>query len=423
MFCNKCGKEIDDAAKFCPYCGEPFAAQENVSESAPKGTGKKTVGMIAIAVTGILLIGCFVFLVIQLCSKNTSEAPSKQEQKATTEHTATTVENTEKEQDIITDSLDIRTEPWKELYRDFIRQESQEYQRIYSGYDSGVEYDDNSYMYRYGLAYIDEDDVPELVLQYLYPNMGKWDMIVYTCVDDTVTPLYEGGWMFDIQYVDRKGKLCITDMTGYQYRERHYYDYEAGQINEVFHVYMEDTDADYDDLETVDSLYVDDNPISVQDLKLKLDELGLSSMKNVELIDVSEENVNNSFEADWIYTNYEFGYSLLIPASFSKSEQESGYEEGALFNNDMGACLKAVGYNNDTLDTPESIVNGYPEASYTYIGDNYCCISYVDGTDIVYKAYRIDSNLVYGFEIIYSQENKELYDNIINNMLHYLVNE
>ena len=34
MFCEKCGKEIPDSTKFCPYCGAPVSkAQDFVNKA------------------------------------------------------------------------------------------------------------------------------------------------------------------------------------------------------------------------------------------------------------------------------------------------------------------------------------------------------------------------------------------------------
>lgn len=141
---------------------------------------------------------------------------------------------------------------------------------------------------------------------------------------------------------------------------------------------------------------------------------------------LTTEMIQNNFaedemQLDYIYTNSRFGYSVLIPASFSKDERDPDNGDGAWFYNKDGAKLTATGYYNVMSDTPESIVEGYPEASYTYVGNTYCCVSYINGTDIVYKAYHVDSDLIYGYEIIYPQEDKDSYDNVINDMLHYLV--
>ena len=50
MFCEKCGKEIKDGDKFCPYCGaENEINKEEPSHDIPpdfsvKGAGKKKKG-------------------------------------------------------------------------------------------------------------------------------------------------------------------------------------------------------------------------------------------------------------------------------------------------------------------------------------------------------------------------------------------
>lgn len=31
MFCEKCGKEIPDSTKFCPYCGAPVSKAQDLS--------------------------------------------------------------------------------------------------------------------------------------------------------------------------------------------------------------------------------------------------------------------------------------------------------------------------------------------------------------------------------------------------------
>ena len=86
MFCGKCGKQIEDNAKFCPYCGavsgrgaagtgavpvqkiQP-AAQEreqkpgNVSETAKEKSGKPTPGLVigAVVCIGVIVAGAWKF--------------------------------------------------------------------------------------------------------------------------------------------------------------------------------------------------------------------------------------------------------------------------------------------------------------------------------------------------------------------------
>ena len=48
MFCSKCGKEIEENAKFCHHCGY---------EIGSSGLNNKTISIIALVV--FLIVGCF----------------------------------------------------------------------------------------------------------------------------------------------------------------------------------------------------------------------------------------------------------------------------------------------------------------------------------------------------------------------------
>ena len=137
--------------------------------------------------------------------------------------------------------------------------------------------------------------------------------------------------------------------------------------------------------------------------------------------DVSEQPVDKEVQSNWVYTNARFGYSLLVPAGFSPGAEEPDNGDGAWLYNEDGACLTVSGHYNALPDTPESIVELYSDASYTYVGDNYCCVSFVDGDDIVYIARRVEPDLVYGFEIVYPREDSESYDSAIEDMLDFLL--
>ncbi len=78
MFCIKCGKQIDDNSKFCPYCGEITTPESNVLESAnlfEKKSHKKTewksnLILIIIAVA-VCILGAVIFTAID--NKNYEE--------------------------------------------------------------------------------------------------------------------------------------------------------------------------------------------------------------------------------------------------------------------------------------------------------------------------------------------------------------
>jgi uncharacterized membrane protein YvbJ len=63
MYCKKCGKQVDDQATFCPYCGENLQQQSNSSQpTANKENDQKSVGFDVLAFF-FPLIGLILYLV------------------------------------------------------------------------------------------------------------------------------------------------------------------------------------------------------------------------------------------------------------------------------------------------------------------------------------------------------------------------
>ena len=48
MYCNNCGKKLDDDAKFCPECGSKIQSAQRVSEEPEKGGASKVLIIVAI---------------------------------------------------------------------------------------------------------------------------------------------------------------------------------------------------------------------------------------------------------------------------------------------------------------------------------------------------------------------------------------
>jgi uncharacterized membrane protein YvbJ len=62
MFCPKCGKEIPDGSKFCPYCGYQIAkvkGEERVQtiELTSKRLKKQLLYSVALIIVGLILVG------------------------------------------------------------------------------------------------------------------------------------------------------------------------------------------------------------------------------------------------------------------------------------------------------------------------------------------------------------------------------
>ena len=66
MYCSNCGKEINDAAGFCPYCGQK---SENMVQGAGGSTTKKpkkkhTALNVVCIVLGSIVLGCVILFAV-----------------------------------------------------------------------------------------------------------------------------------------------------------------------------------------------------------------------------------------------------------------------------------------------------------------------------------------------------------------------
>ena len=79
MFCNKCGKEISDQAKFCNYCGTPVTPQPQTAAPETKPAPEKKKGSVGKRILSIVVAVVVYFAVRAitenvLTSKNTSSS-------------------------------------------------------------------------------------------------------------------------------------------------------------------------------------------------------------------------------------------------------------------------------------------------------------------------------------------------------------
>lgn len=295
MWCTKCGKELDDNAKFCVYCGEKIIQPvtneqlDNKQKNIPVKKGAPIPVWLVAVIVGIGVIVIAGVTLLLLNKKDSSIEVAVTTEIQTTVATTEEITTTEITEDITEEPI----EEWRQLYADFILQESQNYQRVYAASDSN--YDDERYMGWYAFVYIDVDDIPELVIQYLYPNMGKFETMVYCCQNGDVFPLYDTGWMYWPQYVERTGKLLITDMTGYTERTYTFYTLENGQCNVRLSITMYDDEGWFADRpESAYSIMLGEEEITIDEYRKQMQEMGFDTYQDPELIEVTEENVNRS---------------------------------------------------------------------------------------------------------------------------------
>ena len=72
-YCSKCGKQLEDNAKFCDNCGTPASNQNtyNSGSGEQDGNGKKTIILLAVALAVVVVI-CAVVLIV-FAMKNSNE--------------------------------------------------------------------------------------------------------------------------------------------------------------------------------------------------------------------------------------------------------------------------------------------------------------------------------------------------------------
>lgn len=110
MYCGKCGKEIENDSRFCPYCGYGNGADISSTGSAgiaAEADGHKALGsgkwiIPAAVISGVVIIGAAAFLGFKLMQKpeevTKSQIPQKQEQKAESVGSSDKIEKAEKDE-------------------------------------------------------------------------------------------------------------------------------------------------------------------------------------------------------------------------------------------------------------------------------------------------------------------------------------
>lgn len=87
MYCYNCGKELNDDAKFCRYCGTKFGdggnvnlnSNVNVNSNRQPVSDNKTTKIIILIVTGVIALLIIIFGLIALTSKNKTSNSSYQD--------------------------------------------------------------------------------------------------------------------------------------------------------------------------------------------------------------------------------------------------------------------------------------------------------------------------------------------------------
>lgn len=232
MFCTKCGSEVREGAKFCTKCGNKLENRETVSEPAverhskprpekvkkvieKKKKGLPIAAIIAI-VLGIVVLLCGTAFGAYYVYNNVLESDSESEdeedfeeedvkdeiEEPADEKPAISVDEVEPE---VAEAEAPATEEaveegnWKQLYIEKLKE--------------FADNEDNGYYPSAGLIFVDDDNIPELILLGADEASGNR---VYTCGSGKLEELITSRLGFS--YVERKNTFMNSDgHMGYYY--------------------------------------------------------------------------------------------------------------------------------------------------------------------------------------------------------------
>ncbi len=200
MFCEKCGNELKENAKFCSKCGTkimPKSAVEIPTEgnaNDQKDTRFNVKGVLmVIVITLILVIGPTLGVLYYVRgSESSSNTKTVNEEETEEEQPASDIESAEAEKPGADQLI------WKEKYLDYLRSIS------------------DADTYEYDLIYLDDDDIPELYIDTQVMAGGTWLITCYNGkIQDVDTGEYDG-----LSYIERSGLIHISTGHGGGYEDR-----------------------------------------------------------------------------------------------------------------------------------------------------------------------------------------------------------
>lgn len=266
MFCSQCGKEIDENATFCGYCG---SAQRTVRVSVTKKT-KPIMKWVILAVTSVLLI--IIGIAIGISKQSKEVKPGEEELIFTDETTAEQMESTEQPEEL-----------WKEAYCDFLivinsenvnliheqyaymeDEINQFYNKNYNAFGLDVsEKFASPEELLFSLIYMDEDEIPELVLT------GDYGGMILTFIEDMIRPItwktddYESNtmdfWGGEYYFSGRDGKIMENINFLEDFRDVRIYQYNASaQCIEMQEYLSHGYDEPSEEIDMLIAKYIDE---------------------------------------------------------------------------------------------------------------------------------------------------------------------
>lgn len=208
MYCNKCGKELADDTVFCPSCGKRVKEEKSSEKISP-------VTFVIVAVTILIVAAAITVLVLHTGKKPERSVENEVVQTDKEQNSADTpsTEKVEDEPEIANDpdTADIeKPEPIEDKDR---QMEDFDWRSDYLDYiEKTMSFEDRS-VTSYKLAYIDEDDVPELFICYGSAAGGTQ---IATCHNGEINTIYSGEYG---PYYIEKGKMMLVPSGNGEYKD------------------------------------------------------------------------------------------------------------------------------------------------------------------------------------------------------------
>ncbi|MDD6069694.1 MAG: hypothetical protein PUC12_02625, partial [Clostridiales bacterium] len=202
----------------------------------------------------------------------------------------------------------------------------------------------------------------------------------------------------------------------------------AKKANKKIEEYLADEEYVWNKVEDITTENIERALSTGMDEEMVREEVNSAEPEKQENTDeeTSADNGDTYMEDQWCS-----GYKMLIPEGFLFNLAQDdmtmfidGTNKAILI---WGGCRKEDSYyEKDGFqyypdgDTFFSMLQS-DDISYSKVEKDYCCYSYIgDDGDIYYSAYHFDEELMYGFDLSYSQENKEYYAPVVEKLAEYI---
>lgn len=246
---------------------------------------------------------------------------------------------------------------WKRLYREFLYQKTAYFTQVASDLEDEESQEDVFYVEEYGVVYIDNDDVPELIVHYGSQQPYIWEERIYTVRDGTVqeiSGLTDKAWRALYSFKEKTGEFCRDDGTSLlsQFAWHTIYQYDNGEASIIYQLQSPDD-------ENMEGWSINDDEVS-QEEYIKILKKYISDSKCYQALDyfsspdfseITEENVHKTFGT---------GEGEAVAADIATTRKEKNLKDGTQFAN-IGTDAEEL-----TEGDFQSYLDAYCE-NYTYM--------------------------------------------------------